>query len=345
MRCMQHIAACLVLALMPALAWAEGEMALFWQLTSSVLKVEAHNGDGSVSLGSGVVVGDGIVATNCHVTRNAYAIELVKGALRRSVEAQHSELEHDLCLLYAPQAGADPIVAVDETKPRVGQAVYAVGFILGIAPRLSAGHINAVHGYDEGKVIETDAAFTSGASGGGLFQADGKLVGIVTFKSRQRDSAFYCLPAAWVAAAMKHLAPQPVKPLSGATFWQRPEPEQPYFLRAATLEAAHDWQGLAALARQWSAAESASASPWYALGKAQSRRDHWDEAIAAYRSAVAAEADFAPAWYRLGRAYQHSGDGAGLRGVRDVLQRLDPVLEHALSQPPDYCPQQRPDAC
>lgn len=342
---MRRLLAGLALCLGPSASWADGGMDLFRQLTASVLKVEAHNGDGSVSFGSGVVVAQGIVATNCHVTRNARAIELVRGALRHRVDAQHSEIEYDLCLLQSRAALDEPVVAMQGAQPRTGQPAYAVGFILGIAPRLSAGQIRALHTYDGGKVIETDAAFTSGASGGGLFEPDGKLVGIVTFRSRSADSRFFCLPVAWVMEALERFDGRPVAPLTGSTFWQRPEPEQPYFLRAATLLAAQDWQHLAEVAGEWSFAESGNARPWMLLGRSKARLDRIPDAIAAYRAALAIESDFAEAWYRLGRAYQASGDDAATRSVQEILLHLDARLAQALSEASEACPDQGANAC
>jgi tetratricopeptide (TPR) repeat protein len=341
LRLLAALAACVG----PAFASTGSGTELFRQLTASVLKVEARNGDGSVSIGSGVLVAPGIVATNCHVTRNARAIELVRGALRYGVDAQHSEIEYDLCLLQSRAAVDEPVAAMQDAPPRTGQPAYAVGFILGIAPRLSAGQIRALHVYDGGKVIETDAAFTSGASGGGLFAPDGTLVGIVTFRSRSADARFFCLPVAWVRQALARFDARPVAPLSGAAFWQRPEPEQPYFLRAATLLAAQDWPHLAEVAREWSFAEAGNASSWLLLGRATASLDRTPEAIAAYRAALAIDAGLPEAWYRLGRAYQRSGDEAAARSAHRALLDLDPRLARALSRAADLCPDPEAVAC
>jgi len=321
------------------------DMDLFRKLTASVLKVEAQNGDGSVSLGTGVVVGPGMVVTNCHVTRSARTIEVVKGAQRRVVESQQSNVEHDLCLLHSPQVQDDPVVAIRHDRPRVGQPVYAVGFVLGIAPRLNAGEINAVYDYDDGRIIETDAAFTSGASGGGLFDPDGRLVGIVTFRSRGGDAHHFCLPVRWVTQELERFDGRPVAPMTGTPFWQRPREAQPYFLRAATLEAERNWTELAAVARQWSFAESGNPTSWFILGNAYARLQERPHAIEAYESAVAIEADFAEAWYGLGVAYADSGKPAEVERVRLVLLRLDPRLAQKLAQHTGACREGVTTAC
>jgi serine protease Do len=310
---------------------------LFRKLTNSILKVEALNTDGSVSLGTGVVVGHGMVVTNCHVTQRADAIELVKGALRRSVELQSSDIEHDLCLLYSSHVRDDPAVEMEQDKPKVGQAVIAVGFIYGIAPRLGEGEISALYDYDNGKVIRTSASFTSGASGGGLFDQTGRLVGIVAFRARGGESQQFCLPVGWVEDALKRFEGRPVAPLPGSPFWQRAREDQPYFLQAATLEAEQNWPELAAVARQWSFTEANNASSWFVLGEAYDHLHQEPQSIDAYKAALAIDSDFAQGWYRLGLAYAGNGDMAEAERVRGILQGIDRRLASELSRHTGDC--------
>lgn len=48
-----------------------------------------------------------------------------------------------------------------------------------------------------GRVVAPDAAISPGSSGGGLFNANGELVGITTFK-RRGENLNFALPADWV---------------------------------------------------------------------------------------------------------------------------------------------------
>lgn len=216
-------------------AAADTDEHLIRQLIPSVLRVEAANTDGSVSVGSGVIVGRGLVATNCHVTRHAHSIFLVRGGVSRAVQSQFSNVEHDLCLLYSPAVEDEPVVAIATQRPQTGQAVVAVGFAGGVRVHISSGQIAAVYDYDGGKIIQTDAWFSFGASGGGLFDEEGRLVGIISFMSRGLDARHYCLPATWVSWAATHFDGQPVTPLNGLPFWQKPPEQQPYFLRTSSL--------------------------------------------------------------------------------------------------------------
>ncbi|HMV52751.1 MAG TPA: hypothetical protein PKC15_03395 [Rhodocyclaceae bacterium] len=66
-------------------AAAEMDSAFVTQLSISVAKVRAHTAQGKTFLGSGVVVATDEVLTNCHVTRDASSIAVVKGALAYNV--------------------------------------------------------------------------------------------------------------------------------------------------------------------------------------------------------------------------------------------------------------------
>ena len=67
------------------------------KLSVSVVKILAPAG-GKLYAGSGVVVGNEEVLTNCHVVRRSDRITVMKGALRYPVESQKVDIFRDLCL-------------------------------------------------------------------------------------------------------------------------------------------------------------------------------------------------------------------------------------------------------
>ncbi len=328
----------LLVTLLAGSARAELDHGSFQRLTASLLKVEAVNGDGSVSMGTGVVVARGTIATNCHVTRRARAIRLIRGAQRMGVESQYSDVERDLCLLYAADAEDLAAVEMDGGALRIGQPVVAAGFVFGIAPQLSAGEVKALHDYEGAQVIESSTPFGSGASGGGLFDAAGRLVGIVTFRSRKEAPQYYSLPVRWVLSALAEHHDADVQPLQGQPFWQRMPEAQPYFLRAATLEAEENWGEMADVARRWSDADAGNASSWLALGKARYRLSEMEPAIDALLRCARLAPDRAEPWYQLGMAYTAAGQNGAAKQARETLRRLSPDLakrapRHPLSTP------------
>jgi serine protease Do len=227
----KSLLAALSLTFSALVAAAEADSELLRQMLPSVIKVEARNTDGSLSIGSGIVLGSGLIVTNCHVTRNADTITLTYGDMRVEADSEASDVPHDVCLLHASAAQFRPAAAIARDSPEPGQAVFAVGFSGGRKIHVSDGLIDALHDFDGGKLIETSAPFAYGASGGGLFDVHGQLVGILSFKSRGAGARHYCLPAAWVVMAARHFEGRPVAPLNGLPFWQESSEKRPDFLR------------------------------------------------------------------------------------------------------------------
>lgn len=219
-------------------AHAVTDRAALVALGMSVLRIEAAGARG-YALGSGVAVAAGIVVTNCHVTRDAREIHVVRGGARWRVEAQAADVEHDLCLLRAPDVTARTVPLGRALALQTGQALLALGYTGGIEMSSSAGEVIELHRHDGAAVIQASSRFNSGASGGGLFDADGRLVGILTFRLRGGAAHYYAAPAEWVQRLLDDPAPDAyrrVMPIEAdrLPYWQRPCAAQPDFLRAAS---------------------------------------------------------------------------------------------------------------
>ncbi len=172
--------------------------ATFVAVSASVVRVEADRAQGGLSVGSGVTVAPSIVVTNCHVTRNAATIRISGGGSLWAVTGQYADGAHDLCFLRAPAWSGRPARLGGQESLQLGQAVAAIGFTGGTGKTLRFGRVQALHSLDGGSVIESDTAFTSGASGGGLFDASGALVGLLTFRMRGSSGSYYSLPVRWI---------------------------------------------------------------------------------------------------------------------------------------------------
>jgi hypothetical protein len=156
-------------------------------LALSVVQVQAYPRDGRAFVGSGVVVDYDRVATNCHVTRHADSIVVGKGALRYRAASQRADLKHDLCILEAPGMSL-PVASLGTTSVlSVGETIYMYGYPRAIGIAFAEGRVERLHPYDGSLVIETTAGFVQGASGSGIFDQDGRLVGLATFFSGRQD--------------------------------------------------------------------------------------------------------------------------------------------------------------
>ncbi len=290
---------------------AEMDRSVLFGLSQSVLKIEVLRDQGGFSLGSGVVIAPERVVTNCHVTRDAVRINVLRGGIRRLVVSQFSDLEHDLCLLNVPGLVAKVLAPgrADDLQP--GQPVTALGYTGGLALQHSPGEVLALHRLDGGRVIQSSNWFNSGASGGGLIDDDQKLVGILTFRLRGGEAHYFAAPAEWLAALLqapdagfREIAPERSGRLS---YWQRPVVDQPRFLKAALLQRDDRWPELEALAADWVRGDASDAEPWFLMGVALERMNRLPQAQRALECALEIDPAFTAVSDRLAPVYDRQG--------------------------------------
>jgi serine protease Do len=266
----------------------ERDPALRLSLAALVVKVEVVGAAGRLGLGSGVVVADTKVITNCHVTRNATSIRVGRGVAQHDVKRTLNDMARDLCLLHVPslRLPAAPLAADDALQP--GQPLLAVGYTAGTGPGFSGGDVVALHAHDGASVIQSSNSFNSGASGGGLFSAQGRLVGVLTFRLRgalAQSAHYYSAPVAWVNQLLQ--APleryEDVAAVAGKAYWELPRAEQARFLQATAAHAAQDWPALLSLCEAWTREEPLNPQAWGLLGTAYLRLGRRDECHAVRR--------------------------------------------------------------
>ena len=147
------------------------------------------------SVGTGVVVSeDGEILTNSHVVDEATEIRVrLPGETEPIVaEVVASDVGNDLALLTIDRDGLAPVTFADSAAVGLGDEVIAIGFALDLdgEPTVTLGIVSALDrtiiteaGALDG-LIQTDAAISSGNSGGPLVDVGGRIVGINTAVAR-----------------------------------------------------------------------------------------------------------------------------------------------------------------
>ena len=141
--------------------------------------------------GSGVILSnDGYIATCAHVVENASKIKVTLND-DTSYEATvvGADKRNDLAIIKVEASGLIAAEIGDSDMLTVGEDVIAIGNPLGeLRGTATSGIVSAlrrpvnVEG-TEMELVQTDAAISPGNSGGGLFNASGKLIGIVNAKA------------------------------------------------------------------------------------------------------------------------------------------------------------------
>lgn len=165
----------------PGLFVSREAQALYDRVAWSVVIVEGRDGAGNVARGSGVVIAPGRVATACHVLAGAHALFAVRQWQRYPATLALAHPDDDACVLHAPGLPAPAAVTGDSRALRPGDPVYGIA-----AP--GRGLVDITEGRFSGRVrhgdqeyLQATAEIARGASGGGLFNGRGELVGLLAF--------------------------------------------------------------------------------------------------------------------------------------------------------------------
>lgn len=173
---------------------------LFARTSASVVRVNALSGAGeSLAFGSGVVVENATVITNCHVARRGVNLKVKHLVEQFDATVSVADEAHDLCKLSVPGLAAPAVTVGRVADLRVGQKVYAIGSPQGLDLTLSDGMVSSLREGPDGTFVQTTAPISPGSSGGGLFDETGTLVGIVTFQMRAGQNLNFAVPADWIA--------------------------------------------------------------------------------------------------------------------------------------------------
>jgi S1-C subfamily serine protease len=168
------------------------------RLANSVVTISTTVSDdvgGGRGVGTGVVLtSDGEILTNAHVVADAseVVVRFAGETEPRVAEILASDAGNDLALIKVNATG---LVAATFAKPgsvRIGDTVVAIGYALALdgGPTVTSGIVSALKRTIEtdsgalNSLIQTDAAISSGNSGGPLVNIKGEVVGINTAVAR-----------------------------------------------------------------------------------------------------------------------------------------------------------------
>jgi len=282
-----------------------------------VVKTIDAQGKGKVQ-GSGVLLPSGKIATNSHVVEGGASYLVGRGKQLVPATLYAEDGDKDICILDAKGITGKPVQFGKAASLKVGDPVYAVGAPRGLELSLSDGIVAQLRGGPP-PLIQTTAAISPGSSGGGLFDGEGRLVGLTFLNLEGGQSLNFAIPAEWIGEVKP--GRKPAAEGHSQTEWSK---------RAYDLEQLKDFQDMLDWCRKWTKSEPEDTVAWYGLGVAYRNLNRYNDAIKAFRQALRINPEYAGVWYNLGVACDLSGNPtAALDAVRK-LRRLDPALADKL---------------
>jgi len=151
--------------------------------------------------GSAVVVGPGQLVTNCHVLRRARSVSVGRENMSFGATLEHPDTERDLCLLKVANFTVPAVTIAPADSLRAGARVYAIGAPRGLETTISDGLLSGIRRNAASAVeaLQISVPISPGSSGGGLFDAQGRLIGITSAGLRDSQNLNFALPAEWIA--------------------------------------------------------------------------------------------------------------------------------------------------
>jgi hypothetical protein len=296
-------------------------------VSPSVVKVHVIDAKGNHGVGSGIVVADSQVATNCHVIANAQGVQIGKLGEAFSPTSMKADWRHDLCILQFKFLDVKPIILGDTKKLTYEQSVFSKSFGgNAVKPIISFGQIKALYTLDNENIIQSSAGFAMGASGGGLFDDEGRLIGLTTFKSPGRYAYYYSIPVEWIKHLLRHGKDIQLTAQTELPFWDAPFEKRPYFMQAYDAAREAKWDRLKEIAALWLKNEPQSSEALFTDAIARFELKDYELAKKVLSDVIKKNPRHAQAQLYLLKLAKMDHDTNQVQAIETLLSQLDESL-------------------
>jgi hypothetical protein len=149
---------------------------VFDKASAAVYKVDAGE-----RLGSAVAISDRELLTNCHVVKDKTRVTIAHDKSQLSADVVSINESADRCVLRAEAALSKWVTIRPYDDIKVGERAVTIGTPQGLELTVAEGIVSSKRTLEGRRLVQTTAAISQGSSGGGLFDAEGHLLGITTF--------------------------------------------------------------------------------------------------------------------------------------------------------------------
>jgi len=280
---------------------------VFEAVSSSVVVIQTYDIKGNdQGLGSGVIIEKDLIVTNCHVIEDSAKIQVVYKGKQYLTIVKDTDWDLDICTLTVNGINAPSVVKGSTNRLKVGTKVFAIGAPQGLELTLSEGIISSFRPVDSGQYLQISAPISPGSSGGGLFDEEGKLIGLPTFYITEGQQLNFAVPVEWINELPKR---NKEKSEIGDTTSNDSLSD-----KAEKFITKNDWQGLLDHSLYWTKAQPKEYKAWFYQGFAYymlslklKNAEKRSEAIDAYKYALQINPEYTPAWVNIGNVYLEDG--------------------------------------
>ncbi|MDP3609613.1 MAG: tetratricopeptide repeat-containing serine protease family protein [Methylophilus sp.] len=297
-----------------------------YRLKESLVKVNTTTKSGGHGFGTAVAIDKEHAVTNCHVLGNSNGISISKWGTEYPVDSFQADWKHDLCILKVAYADLKPVELGDSSQLNYEQSLISISMPTDSpAPYVAISAIKALYPMDDELVIRSQAAFSIGASGSPVFDYEGRLVGISTFKSPGKNAYYYNVPVNWI----KKMLNSPEIALNTpheSPFWDAPEDKRPFFMQIVLPFQNNRWQDVQHIAERWVANEPSSAEAWYYQGEASKALGDASTAIGHFQKALSLHPNHPSTLQSMAQLLDQQGKASEADSIRLTLKEINPDL-------------------
>ncbi len=260
------IIACL--GLFPASASSISPQELFRSVEGKVFILEVLDSHGNkISAHTALLVDGKKIVTQCDLLEGAESLRVRQEDKTYPASTLFKDNARNLCILEATNSSGG--LKLRETDPAPGSRVYAVSNALALGISISEGVVSGIREANGESAIQFTAPIAPGSEGGGLFDEDGRLVGIINYRQRDGQNVNFAQPARWI----REIEARSTATDASAT-WRN---------KLTDLSKSGKWQEMSELAKKWIEVLPDNLEARYALAYIQNQLKDWPAAEKSYR--------------------------------------------------------------
>jgi serine protease Do len=303
-----------------------------YTLKNAMVKVSSATKSGAHGYGTGIAISKDHVVTNCHVIYGSQGISVSRWGEAFAPSALQADWEHDLCILRFEWVNFSAVPVGESEALQYEQPVISISMPHDSpAPFVTLGKIKALYPMDGAHVIRATNQFSIGASGSPVFDYQGNLIAISTFKSPGKNAYFYNMPAKWIKALLQ----TPEVKINGQhelPFWDAPDEKRPFFMRVVLPYQNEKWDELKVVSDEWLAKEPNGTEALFYAAVVAERFNDPKKAKTYFEQVLNLQPQHSGALIELGLMANKTGDTASVEKTRVALQAIDVGLDEEFTE-------------